>query len=528
MQPPLVREATEFDLPGLQALAGVPALTRLRRLARRLHLAFHGRTGQTTVWHINSSAAGGGVADILSFLVPFSTEVGVATRWLVIGGDEGFFQTTKAFHNALQGNPGVEITEQMLAHYQRIVTANAQTLEELIRQQEWSPPDVIVFHDPQPAGLIAHWRARFPDALFVWRGHVQFDVPAMTAASHPGRRVWELLLGYVNQCDAAIFHLPEQVPPGVTVPIRCFLPSINPSGYLNRDLTGPAGQRFIQSTLEKYQMGELQDGSIPLVAQVGRFDPWKDPLGVIQAYQEALERTSRNGKSPHLLLAGPLAEDDPEAWRILAQIHQAVNGNGQVHILPLSPKQIAPTPEQVEALGALGMDPRLLRPEHLVDLELNAFQTRADVIIAKSIREGFGLAVTGAGYHGKPRIVSQVGGLPVQVIDGQGRVHACLVGGTPHFTREASISMTRDCLIELLSSPRLRTSMGTGARRHVIRAFLPHRHLEDYFALFLELRSHHAEVAGTNGRPRQFGRAAPPQIAGIPEPPTTSATPASR
>ncbi|MFQ5521512.1 MAG: glycosyltransferase, partial [Candidatus Methylomirabilia bacterium] len=457
----------------------------------------------------------------------FSTQVGVAARWLVIGGDEGFFQVTKAFHNALQGNPGVEITEQMLAHYQRMITANAQTLAELFRQQEWSPPDVIVFHDPQPAGLIAHWRAKFPRTLFVWRGHVHFDVPAITAPSHPGRRVWELLLRYVNQCDAAIFHLPEQVPPGVTVPVRCFFPSINPSGYLNRDLSGLSGEQFIRSTLKKYQMGELHDASTPLVAQVARFDPWKDPLGVIQAYQEALEPLSLNGGSPHLLLAGPLAEDDPEAFRVLSQLRQGVNGNGHVHILPLSPKHIGLTSEQAEALSALGITPGSLRPEDLVDLEVNAFQTRADVIIAKSVREGFGLAVTGAGYHGKPRIVSQVGGLPAQVIDRQGRVHACLVGGTPHFTREASISMTRDWLIKLLSTPRLRTSLGTGARRHVIRTFLPHRHLEDYFTLFLDLRSRQAERAGGNGRSPESNRPAQAPVEETPGMPATAAAPAS-
>ncbi|MFQ5792708.1 MAG: glycosyltransferase [Acidobacteriota bacterium] len=488
MHPAFVREPAEFDLQGLQALVGAAALARLRRLARRLHLAFDGRTGQTSVWHINSSGVGGGVADILNFLVPFSTQLGVPTRWLVIGGDEWFFQITKAFHNALQGNPEVEITEEMLAHYQRISAVNARMLDRLIAEPHWSRPDVVVFHDPQPAGLISHWRARFPNTLFVWRGHLQFDAGAWHP-SHPGRRVWELLLSQINQCNAAVFHLPEWVPPGLMIPVHCFLPSINPSGYPNRDLTDPAGERFIDATLKKYQMGELQDGSIPLVAQIARFDPWKDPLGVIQAYREARERLPRSGRSPRLLLAGPLAEDDPEASRVLAQVREAVNGRETVHILALAPNGVGLTSEQAEALPELGVDPRLLRPADLLDLEFNAFQTRADVIVAKSIREGFGLAVTGAGYHGKPRIVSQVGGLPAQVIDEQGRVHAFLVGGTPHFSREASIRMTRDWLVTLLSTPRLRGALGAGARRHVIRAFLPHRHLEDYFSLFLDLRS---------------------------------------
>ncbi|MFQ5946684.1 MAG: glycosyltransferase [Anaerolineae bacterium] len=488
MHPALAREPVEFDLQGLQALTGAAALARLQRLAQKLHVAFHGGTGQTTVWHINSSGVGGGVADILNSLVPLSTQLGVPTRWLVIGGDERFFEITKTFHNALQGNPGVEITEEMLAHYQRISAVNARMLGTLIAERRWTRPDVVVFHDPQPAGLISHWRAKFPNALFVWRGHLQFDAGAWHP-SHPGRRVWELLLGYVNECDAAVFHLPELVPPGLMIPVHCFLPSINPSGYANRDLTGPAGERFVVATLKKYRMGELQDGSIPLVAQIARFDPWKDPLGVIQAYREAREHLPRSGRSPRLLLAGPLAEDDPEAFRVLAQLGEAVNGDEIVHILALSSNGMGLTSEQWEALRELGVDPRLLRPEDLTELEVNAFQTRADVIVAKSVREGFGLAVTGAGFHGKPRIVSQIGGLPSQVVDEQSRVHACLVGGAPHFNREVSISMTRDWLIKLLSTPRLRAALGAGARRHVIRAFLPHRHLQDYFSLFLDLRS---------------------------------------
>ncbi|MFQ5830165.1 MAG: hypothetical protein ACE5JD_13565, partial [Candidatus Methylomirabilia bacterium] len=386
-RPPSVREPGEFDLQELQVLAGGAALARLRHLTQRFHLAFPNGTGQAKVWHVNSSGAGGGVADILTSLVALSNQIGIPARWLVIGGDEGFFEITKTFHNALQGNPDVEITAEMLLHYQHTTAANARMLEGLIAERKWSPPDVIVFHDPQPAGLIDHWRATFPDTLFVWRGHVQFDIPAMTP-SHPGCRVWDWLLRYVNQCDAAIFHLPEQVPPGLTIPVRCFLPSIDPCGYLNRDLTAPTGEKFIRSTLKKYQMGQLQDRSIPLVAQIARFDRWKDPLGVIQAYQEAAARLPGNGRSPHLLLAGPLAEDDPEALRVLAELHHAVNGIETVHILPLSPKNIALTSEQAEALRDLGVDLRLLRLENLVDLEVNAFQTRADVIIAKSLREG--------------------------------------------------------------------------------------------------------------------------------------------
>lgn len=480
MNPPQVREVTAFDIDRLQELVGVQAIRRLRLLARKLHKAFN---GSPTVWHINSSGVGGGVADILNSLIPFSTQLGIRTQWFVIGGDDEFFKVTKAFHNALQGSPGVNIHAEMFSHYQHITAANASQMGQLVEERHWGPPDVVVLHDPQPAGLISHWRSRFPDTLFVWRGHIQFDVANWTP-SHPGRRVWEVLVGFINQCDAAVFHLPEQVPEGIRIPVRFILPSINPLAPINRNLTTPAATRFIHSTLSKYGMEDLQDMSTPLVLQNARFDPWKDPHGVVQAFREAKECLPKHRKRPHLLLVGPIAGDDPEAQMILAQLGQLKDGDGTVHILPIFPGENAVTAEQGEALGEVGMDYRQLHLGDLMELEINAFQTRADIIVAKSLREGFGLTVAGAGYHGKPRIVSQVGGLLAQVTDR----NAFLVGGAPHFSREVSIAMTRDWIAKLLGSQQLRRSMGAKAKRQVIRNFLPHRHLEDYLRLFLELR----------------------------------------
>lgn len=492
-----------FDLDGFREIVGDQAIGRLQRWGGRFQRAFQNGRGGTSIWHINSSAAGGGVADILNSLVPLATELGVSTQWLVIGGDKKFFTITKAFHNALQGSSDIEITDEMIAHYHRVTAANAEVLNRLIEEKQWSAPDVVILHDPQPAGLISHWRARFPETIFIWRGHIQFDIAAW-GPSHPGRRVWQMLVRFVNQCDGAVFHLPEQVPPGIEVPVRFILPSINPLAPINRDLTTPAAAQFIHSTLSKYGLEDLQDPSVPVILQNARFDPWKDPLGVIEAFREAQELVplSCKCKQPRLLLVGPLAADDPEAHGVLAQLGQVVNGDGTVRILPLIPNDCEVTIRQAEALEAIGVDPRKLRSEDLLEFEINVFQTRADIIVAKSLREGFGLTVTGAGYHAKPRIVSQVGGLTTQVIGRRGTVYGCLVGGSPEFSRETSIEMTRDWIVKLLCSARLRKTLGTKAKRHVIRHFLPHRHLQDYFELFLDLQQHRKSQNGTAGTKR--------------------------
>lgn len=487
MNAPFVRETIPFDIQGLERIVGNRAIRRLRLLARRARKAFRGADEPLNVWHINSSAVGGGVADILNYLVPLSNELDISTRWLVIGGEPSFFKVTKTFHNSLQGSSNEKITEAMLSRYRSVTESNIHMLRRLFETEAWNAPDVVVIHDPQPAGLIPFLRGIFPDCVFIWRGHIQFDLKNLKP-SHPGRRVWKFLLDYINQCDGAVFHLPDMVPPGITVPVRYILPSINPLGFINRDLSTPAAAGFIRSTLSKYGLEHFHDRSVPLLVQNARFDPWKDPTGVIQAVREARERLSQNGELPQLVLVGPLAEDDPEANKILAQLAELRDGDGAVHLLPINPKDKLLTSEQENALKRIGLDPRRLSSEDLMELEINAFQTRADVIIAKSLREGFGLTVTGAGYHGKARIVSHVGGLPVQVTDGDGKHTAALVGGAPAFTREASIDMTRDWIIKLLITPKLRKTMGAKAKQHVIENFLPHRHLADYLTLFLELR----------------------------------------
>jgi len=489
-----------FDLRCLESIIGTDAIKDLQSLAHDVHQAFHRNHRPFTVLHINSSAVGGGVADILNSLVPLSNELGIPAKWLVMAGDDTFFAITKKFHNALQGSIQVDITPQMLSHHEYVSQQNIDHLRVLLRDCGWLSPSVIVVHDPQPAGLIPYFREEFPESIVIWRGQIQFDLVGMEASA-PGRRVWEFLLEYVNQCDAAIFHLPEMVPPGLKIPVRFILPSINPLAFINRDLSLPEAKDFIDSTLRKYGLEHFHDRSLPLLLQNARFDPWKDPTGVIQAVRSARTLLATQRNLPQLVLAGPLAADDPEAQTILAQLQGLLNGDGAVHLLPIDPKSTVVTAEQMQGLTDLGLEHTDLTSEDLMELELNALQTRADIIIAKSLREGFGLAVTGAGYHGKPRIVSQVGGVAHQVADGNGDLLAAMVGGTPHFNREASIEMTRDWIVKLLTTPSLSEAMGRSAKQSVIQNFLPHRHLRDYFNLFLELQSARSRITDVPSEP---------------------------
>lgn len=488
MKGPFIRQTEPFDLLALERIVPAQSIQSLKLLARQVRFDFHQDNQPVKVWHINSSAVGGGVADILNYLVPLSNEMGILTHWFVIDGDRSFFETTKTFHNALQGSVKAEIEPEMFTHYGAVVKENGEWLQWLVQHHGLETPDVIVVHDPQPAALIPLFRQKFSESILIWRGHIQFDVQG-SGYSHPGRRIWEFLLQYINDCDCAIFHLPEMVPPGINIPVRYILPSINPLAFVNRDLNSPQGTPFIDNTLLKYGLERFHDRSVPMVLQNARFDPWKDPSGVIEAVRSARKSLSHRGKLPELVLAGPLAEDDPEAKIILAQLSQMLDGDGAVHLVPIDPKNRLITAPQLQALQRIGLDSANLTAENVMELEINALQTRADIIIAKSLREGFGLAVTGAGFHGKPRIVSQVGGLAHQVASITGPLLAALVGGAPQFSRQASIEMTRDWIVKLLTTPDLRDSMGNNARQHVIENFLPHRHLSDYLKLFLELRT---------------------------------------
>lgn len=340
----------EVRLADYEAVVGADVLTELRVVADRVR----GRRLQ----NINSTAVGGGVAEILTRMVPLLRELGVDATWDVIKGNEAFFEVTKVIHNALHGKPET-ITGQMLDCYR-------ETTRDNLRHFEFTG-DVIWVHDPQPAGLIA--RKKDIGRRWVWRCHI--DVSA------PERRAWEFLAPYIEQYDAAIFSMPDFARP-MSVPQFMIAPSIDPVSDKNRELEPAAVARV----LEKYGL----DPQRPILTQISRFDALKDPVGVIAAY-----RMVRKRYDCQLVLAGGGATDDPEGEAVLAQVQQAAGEDPDIHVLLLPP---------------------------FSDLEINALVRGSTILFQKSIKEGFGLTVSEALWKKKPVIGGAVGGIRLQVIDG--------------------------------------------------------------------------------------------------------------
>jgi trehalose synthase len=360
--------------------------------------------------HVNSTKLGGGVAEILRSLVPLLQSVGLDAQWEAITGNEEFFSTTKAFHNALQGQEQ-KIPPAMLQNYLEVNRENAKHLS--------LGADFVVIHDPQPAALI---ESRPPQGKWIWRCHI--DV------SQPQRKVWDFLRQFVVKYDATIFSLPRFAQ---RLPIPQFLiyPSIDPLSDKNRDLT-PAEQ---QGILRRLKVSPDK----PMLLQVSRFDRFKDPLGVIQAY-----RLVKKHHDLQLVLAGGRATDDPEGEMVLEEVRQAAQDDPDIHVLLLPPD---------------------------AHLEINALQRAAAIVLQKSLREGFGLTVAEAMWKGKPVIGGCTGGITVQ-----------LVYGVTGFTVN-SAEGTAFRIHHLLDNPEVMSKMGQDAREFVRRNFLITRHLGDYLAL---------------------------------------------
>ncbi|RPJ42825.1 MAG: glycosyltransferase [Deltaproteobacteria bacterium] len=363
-----------------------------------------------TILHVNSTRVGGGVAEILRSLVPLLQDIGVEARWEVITGTEDFFAVTKAFHNALQGEEQ-DLTPEMLESYREINRKNAQGLA--------LNADYVIIHDPQPAALILQ---KPEGGRWIWRCHIDI--------SHPQRKVWNFLRQFVVQYDGAIFSLPRFAQ---RLPIPQFLiyPSIDPLSDKNRELS-PGEQEKI---LDRLRIPRDK----PLLLQVSRFDRFKDPLGVIQAY-----RLAKKHHDVRLILAGGGATDDPEGEKVLAEVRQAARNDPDILILLLPPD---------------------------ANVEINALQRAATIILQKSLREGFGLTVAEAMWKGKPVIGGFAGGITVQLVYG-------VTGFTVNSPEGAAFRIHH-----LLDNPDLMAKMGEDAREYVRRNFLITRHLGDYLAL---------------------------------------------
>ena len=388
-------------------IAGRSTIEELMALAERL-------SGKV-IQNINSTFTGGGVAEILSRMVPLLSQLGVDTRWTTIKGGEGFFDVTKKFHNALHGRKE-DISPEDFSVFMEVSKKN---IEELSFQG-----DIIFIHDPQPVALIS--KRKEIGEKWIWRCHI--DV------SNPDKRVWEFLRDFVIGYDAAIFSAPNFAQ---QLPIRQFMisPSIDPLSDKNREIS----QEIIDSVLNKYNL----DKGKPIIAQISRFDYLKDPVGVIQAFEMV-----RKGMDCQLVLAGGTATDDPESEKVLKEVMERASDNPDIHILLIPPES---------------------------DIEINALQRAATIVLQKSIKEGFGLTVTEALWKGKPVVASAVGGIPLQVKNK-------FTGLLCHSVDGAAYAIKR-----LLSNPEYARWLGNNGSEHIRQNFLLTRHLKEYLLLFVSL-----------------------------------------
>ncbi|MFQ5680988.1 MAG: glycosyltransferase [Candidatus Omnitrophota bacterium] len=334
----------QVRLRDYESIVGASAIENLRILAARLK----GRSIQ----NINSTAVGGGVAEILNRMVPLLKDLGLDARWDLICGEERFFQVTKKFHNALHGRR----EDISGADFDVFIQASRENIKNVDTRR-----DIVFVHDPQPIALIEKKRGN----KWIWRCHI--DV------SRPNEKVWSFLEKFVLRYDASVFSASAF---SRKLPIRQFLisPSIDPLSDKNKELPGSV----IDSVLEKY--GIPRDR--PIITQISRFDYLKDPLGVICAYKQV-----RKYIDCRLILAGGAAADDPQSSEVLSRVRESARGDGDIHIL--------------------------LLPHD--DITVNALQRASTIILQKSLREGFGLTVAEALWKGKPVVASHVGGIPLQI-----------------------------------------------------------------------------------------------------------------
>lgn len=413
--PPMRRIQTAArTLADYAPLVGHDAISEIETLARPLRGA--------RVVHVSATAEGGGVAELLYTLVPLMRSVGLDAEWHVLAGSEAFFEVTKALHNGLQGMP-LDLTADMRARYLEWTSMNAAALE--------GNYDVVVVHDPQPAPL----RAERPHdtGKWVWRCHID-----LTAAIPEH---WAFLRPFIQLYDAAIFTLPEYVMPDLDVgTIAIVPPAIDPLSQKNAPLPK---ERVVQLIRARHV-----DPSRPLLVQVSRFDPWKDPIGVIEVYR-MVRQTAPNIQ---LVLLGARANDDPEGDEYYQRTLEAANQDPDIHVLWND--------------GG--------------SAEVNAFQRQASVVLQKSLREGFGLTVTEGLWKARPVVASKVGGLPLQIVD----------GSSGYLVESVEECAAR--ILDVFRDQENAAAMGKQGREVVRRNFLSTTNLRNYLRLFNALLGHAA------------------------------------
>lgn len=401
----------EKRLNDYNPVVGSVAISQLQQLAKSLKGA--------RVVHVNSTREGGGVAEILNWLVPLMNDLGLEASWEVIEGDPDYFHVTKSFHNGLQGTP-VGLTRANFKAYEDTNAKNAERLRPILEEA-----DFVFIHDPQPAFQFPLCKNR--KGKWIWRCHI--DV------SHPNRRVWSYLRKIVAPYDASIFSMPDFAR-RMEHPQFIIAPSIDPLSDKNIELQ----DREIATVLEQFGISR----NLPIITQVSRFDRFKDPLGVIQAFDML------NGSvDAQLVLAGGGATDDPEGAAVLQEVRNAAEGRDNIFILMLPPD---------------------------AHRTINALQRASTIVMQKSLQEGFGLTVTEAMWKSKPVIAGNVGGIRLQVYNH----HTGFRVNTPE---GAALRMR-----ELLRDPDGCAAMGATSRAFVAQNFLLNRHLREYLTLMLGLR----------------------------------------
>jgi trehalose synthase len=375
------------------------------------------------VLHVSATAFGGGVSEILYTLVPLMRDVGVDAHWHVIFGKEEFYNATKLLHNSLQGAEET-LSDEQWEIFDEINQINAEGL-----QGEW---DVVIVHDPQPIGLLRG--AKEKGNNWIWRCHIDLSTPNPAPIAR--------LLPMIEEYDASVWHMEQYVPNDMghhRDAVRICPPAIDPLSPKNMAFS-PEDAAFVCR-----QFGI--DVDRPLITQVSRFDPWKDPIGVIDAYRQVTEQVPE----AQLAMVGSMATDDPEGMEYFQKTFEYAGGDEDIKIL-----------SNLNNVGAI---------------EVNAFQSQSDVCLQKSIREGFGLTVTEALWKGRPTVGGNVGGIPLQIEDG--------VSG---FLVNSPEQCATRCL-EILRDPELGKKLGREGKEHARREFLTPRLLRDWLQLFTELDS---------------------------------------
>lgn len=393
-----------FSTPPLESyvpIVGEGEIERLLGIAERLK--------GLKLLELSATARGGGVAEMLYRSIPFLDALGIETEWKIIHGKKEYFECTKKLHNLLQGMPG-SFTEEMKQIYY-------SQLEEVAGTNPIDyAPDVIIVHDPQPLGLTRYLERK--NASWIWRCHIDIE-PVIRSRDGLLASLTDLMTGY----DAAIFSAIHYIYPYWNLPKYVIPPFIDPFSEKNKELT----QEEINKVLFKYGI----EPQVPIIAQIGRYDPWKGLDRTIAVYRRVREEIKCQ-----LVLAGGFADDDPEGEQVYADVCSQTKDDEDIHVLKLS------------------LDNRLENYK-----EVNALQRAASVIMQPSTREGFGLVITEALWKGKPVIASNVGGIPFQIID----------NSTGYYYRTSK--KTAQKVIYLLKNPAIAAAIGEKGRQHVKEHF---------------------------------------------------------